>query len=77
MKNTRRCPKCGSNDIFVVEGFSGPHGMGNNIQIGATIFSAIPVDRYICSNCGYSEEWIRVEDIQRAKESKRAYKIDQ
>ncbi len=72
MKNTRECPKCGNRDIFVIEGSAGAYGTGNNIEAGMTIFSAIPVDRFVCSRCGYSEEWIREEDIERARRSKHA-----
>lgn len=63
MKNTRCCPKCGGFDILLVPGYSGAYGSGNNIPTGFTIFSAVKVDRYVCGNCGYSEEWIRKEDI--------------
>lgn len=58
MKETRKCPKCGGTDIIIVNGYTGPHGAGNNIMTGATVYSAVPVDRYICYKCGYSEEWI-------------------
>ena len=67
LKNTRRCPKCGSSDILFVPGYAGAYGSGNNIKTGFTIFSAVKVDRYVCGNCGYSEEWIRKEDIPSLK----------
>ena len=72
MKHTKVCPKCGSRDIILIEGYKGPYGTGNNIQVGFTTFSAIPVDRYLCGKCGYSEEWIRSEDIERARKSRHA-----
>lgn len=75
MKNTRQCPKCGSRDIFVIDGYCGAYGRGNNIEVGMTIFSAVPVDRYVCGECGFSEEWIRIEDIHKARKSKHAYEI--
>ncbi len=73
MKNTRVCPKCGSKDIFVIDGYADSYGTGNNIQYGPTIFTYIPVDRYVCGTCGYSEEWLRQEDLDRARHSKRAH----
>ena len=73
MKNTRVCPKCGSKDIFVIDGHADAYGTGNNIQYGATIFTYIPVDRYVCGKCGYSEEWLRQEDLDKARHSKRAH----
>ena len=76
MKNSRSCPKCGSVDIIKVEGWTGGYGSGNNIMTGFTIFSAVPVDRYVCGYCGYSEEWIRREDIERVRESRRAKRPD-
>lgn len=72
MKQTRLCPKCSSNDIVRVDGNAGAYGSGNNIMLGATIFSAVNVNRYICCRCGYTEEWIDREDIQRIKNSKKA-----
>ena len=63
MKNSHICPKCNSTDIIRIEGRSGAYGSGNNIQTGMTIFSAVLVHRYLCCDCGYSEEWIDKEDI--------------
>ena len=57
MKNNI-CPKCNSNDILRIPGQVGAHGSGNNIILGMTIFSGIPVTRFVCSHCGFSEEWI-------------------
>lgn len=74
MKNSRICPKCGSNEIVVVDGFAGAYGTGNNIMVGVTIFSAVKVDRYVCCDCGFSEEWIRNEDIDRLKNSNKVHK---
>lgn len=77
MKNTKKCPKCGSSDIFMVKGNAGAYGSGNNIPVGLTIFTYIPVDRYICGRCGYSEEWIRKEDVSDVRTSKRARELQQ
>lgn len=68
MKRTRICPKCAGTDIIRVEGKSGAYGSGNNIQTGLTIFSAVLVHRYVCSDCGFSEEWIDKEDVHKLKE---------
>ena len=35
-------------------------------MIGMTTFSAILVNRYVCS-CGYSEEWIDTKDLEKLK----------
>ena len=54
MKNQRICPKCNGSDIVIVDGYCGPYGSGNNIMTGATIFSGVKVNRYICCSCGYT-----------------------
>jgi len=63
MKNAKRCPKCFSGDLLRIKGKAGAYGSGNNIMVGGTIFSTVLVHRYLCCNCGYSEEWIDKEDI--------------
>ena len=62
MKNTGKCPKCGVADITRIEGYTGAYGAGNNILTGATIFSAVPVSRFLCLTCGFSEEWVESEN---------------
>ena len=32
-----------------------------------TIMSAVPVDRYICTTCGFSEEWIDLDNMNKLK----------
>ena len=68
MRKTRICPKCGGNDILRIKGKSGAYGSGNNIPAGFTIFSAVLVHRYVCCDCGFSEDWIDREDIRKLKE---------
>ena len=70
MKNTNCCPKCNGTDIIRIEGKAGAYGAGNNIQVGFFNFSAVLVHRYLCCDCGYSEEWInqRVKTIDIRKE---------
>lgn len=72
MKNTRKCPKCGADDIVRIDGYAGAYGSGNNIMVGATIFSAVSVNRYICCECGFTEEWIDEADITKIKSSRKA-----
>ena len=64
MREKRICTKCGSSDILRVRGTVGAYGAGNNIiMVGATIFSAIPVHRYVCCCCGFVEEWVDEKDL--------------
>lgn len=75
MKNTKTCPKCNSTDVVRVNGSVGSYGTGNNIMIGATIFSAVNVNRYICCACGFTEEWIDKVDIDKIKYSNKAKSV--
>ncbi|MGM9631871.1 MAG: hypothetical protein ACI3XL_02110 [Eubacteriales bacterium] len=72
MKNSRICPKCNSGNIVRIDGYAGPYGSGNNIMLGHTIFSTVNVNRYICCSCGYTEEWIDREDIDKVVNSSKA-----
>jgi predicted RNA-binding Zn-ribbon protein involved in translation (DUF1610 family) len=58
MKFRHACPKCGSADIVRVPGGVRAYGAGNNIVVGLTTFSAVPVTRYVCARCGFLEDWI-------------------
>ena len=64
MKNTGICPKCSASGVLKIKGQVGAYGMGNNIPTG---FSYAKVDRYLCTACGYSEEWIDKEYIEKLK----------
>ena len=72
MKNTKTCPKCHSVNIVRFDGFAGAYGSGNNIMTGISIFSAVNVNRYICCNCGFTEEWIDKDDIEKVKNSRKS-----
>ena len=71
MKYSKKCPKCGSSDILCAKGYTGGYGSGSNIMYGATIFSAVDVDRYICGNCGFIEHYVRKPDIDVLRKSKK------
>ena len=72
MKLTKICPKCQSADIVRIDGYTGPYGSGNNVMTGRTLFSTVNVNRYVCCHCGYSEEWIDTQDLEKIKNSKKA-----
>ncbi len=74
MKTSKICPKCQSADIVRIDGYTGAYGSGNNIMTGKTVFSTVNVHRYVCCNCGFTEEWIDRDDIETVKNSKRAKK---
>ena len=70
MKNTKVCTKCQSTDIVRFDGTVGGYGAGNNIYIST--FRAVKVNRYICCSCGFCEEWIDHEELEKVKNSKKA-----
>ena len=72
MKNSKVCTKCASFDIVRIDGYAGPYGVGNNVMVGNTVFSAVNVNRYVCCNCGFTEEWIDKEDLEKIAKSKKA-----
>ena len=59
MKNGNVCPKCGSRHIVRVPDDPRRHASGNNIYTTqATLLGKIPVIRYVCCGCGYTENWV-------------------
>ena len=59
MKNSGRCPKCGSRRIVRIPD-NGRYANGNNIYLRSAVVLAdrIPLIKYICCECGYVEEWV-------------------
>jgi predicted nucleic-acid-binding Zn-ribbon protein len=53
MKETKTCPKCNSQDILRI-----PYRLGTYNHIPAGFLDNVPITRYVCSQCGFSEEWI-------------------
>jgi hypothetical protein len=41
-------------------------------MVGSSIFSAVKVNRYICCTCGFTEEWIDTEELEKVEKSKKA-----
>jgi predicted RNA-binding Zn-ribbon protein involved in translation (DUF1610 family) len=66
MKNTHTCPKCESTKIVRVPGDRGQ----DHMVVGPLgVLTSIPVTRFVCCKCGYSEEWIESDgDLERVKE---------
>ncbi len=64
MKFSNKCPKCESNDIYTDEGIT---KQGVRTAIGISSWTRLYFDMYICSNCGFTEEYVREEDLQDSK----------
>ena len=72
MKRSGMCPKCGSARIIRVPDHPLRHASGNNIYTTrATLIGKVPVIRYVCRDCGYTENW--VEDAAQREEIARAF----
>lgn len=72
MKTTGKCAKCGSTEVLRIPGQVGAFGAGNNIPAGKTLFSSVKVARFLCGQCGYSEEWVEsAADLQKLREKYR------
>lgn len=71
MKIMKRCPKCESSNIRISEGTYSQYG-GNYISVSA--LGAVKVNRYICCDCGYVEQWINREDLEKVKGSKKLHR---
>lgn len=67
MKTTKKCIKCGSLDLLFVPGTADGGVYDNAVRGGMTIFSGIPVNRFVCCNCGFTEEWIDREYIPKLR----------
>lgn len=69
MKETHVCPKCGSRDVVRIPD-NGRYANGNNIYLSTVLAlrGRVPVIRFVCGRCGYTEEWVeRPEDLERLK----------
>ena len=67
MKNTKKCPKCGCDNLLKIE-IPLIRYHENFIPIRFGGFDSVAVIRYVCTGCGYSEEWIDKDDIPRLRE---------
>lgn len=70
MKHSGLCPKCGGKEVLRIPDNPLRHASGNNIYTTtATLAGKIPVIRYVCAQCGYTENWVEQRaQLQRLKE---------
>jgi hypothetical protein len=62
MKASHVCPKCHSGDILQIPG-QAIDGFGHDYIVVSkwTNLERIPMTRYVCASCGYSEQWVESE----------------
>ncbi len=70
MNLTGMCPKCGSGEVVRFDGGTESYDTGFHIKTG--IFGVVPVNQYICTTCGYTEQWVDMEDMPKIVKSKNA-----
>jgi len=58
MKHTYQCPKCESIDVIKIEGQR--FNQNQIISLTKWAVSSAVLDRFLCTNCGYTEEWIQL-----------------
>jgi ribosomal protein S27AE len=62
VKQGNPCAKCGSKSILYVPG--GLLEGQNSAAIGSFMPARFRIARYVCTDCGYTEEWVdRDEDM--------------
>lgn len=64
MKNSKVCPKCESREIYTKTKVSDNTGWRSFFISG---LSSVYVDMYICTNCGYFEEYVTEKDMKNKK----------
>jgi predicted nucleic-acid-binding Zn-ribbon protein len=69
MKNTKRCPKCQSEDIILIPGKRDAGGAGNIISVSRwNPFNFVAPALHVCGSCGYTENWVMsTGDLERLK----------
>ena len=55
MNTHTRCTKCDSPDLFAVPATPSDH---SHIVVGGRLMRNVGVYRYVCTDCGYIEEWV-------------------
>jgi len=56
MRFTYKCPKCNSDAVLEIVGSN----MNQNTKIPLTKWNLAVLDRYICTDCGYTEEYVQL-----------------
>lgn len=59
MKFNYKCPKCNSNDVLMITGTK--YNTQHTIPLTKWSIKNAALDRYICANCGYTEEYVQLD----------------
>jgi len=66
------CGKCAGGELFAIPATPAEH---SHIVVGERLMRNIYIRRYVCTDCGYVEEWLR--DAQDLKTLKEEYRREQ
>ncbi|MBO5915260.1 MAG: hypothetical protein J6Q72_07915 [Clostridia bacterium] len=65
MKHSHSCPKCNGQNILAARGETQAYGIGDNVRAG--IAKQAIVTKYVCTDCGYIEEWLDKDELEKLK----------
>ncbi len=60
MRYTHQCPKCSSHNVVEVKGSN--MNQYQKIPLNKWSLKNAILDRYICTDCGYTEEFVQLTD---------------
>lgn len=60
MKHSYQCPKCHSTNVIKVEGSR--LNQNQVIHLSKWGTQSVVLDRMLCTSCGYTEEWIQLDE---------------
>ncbi|MEZ4923433.1 MAG: hypothetical protein R2780_09705 [Crocinitomicaceae bacterium] len=66
MKKTGQCPKCNSSEIYFNKGKQ----IGTRAGINVNFWGGFYIDVFICSECGYIEEYMKEEHMNEGRMNK-------
>ncbi|MEL6866920.1 MAG: hypothetical protein AAFP19_21020 [Bacteroidota bacterium] len=74
MKSTFQCPKCQSTNVLEVTGYR--TNTNNIIPLSKWSLHSAVLDRYICADCGYTEEYVQLSNSFKRWAAKQLSKED-
>lgn len=58
-----QCPRCHSHQVYSSSELSHKSGVSKSNTIPLSFFRTIPLDNYVCTNCGYVESYVAEPDM--------------
>lgn len=71
MKNTKKCPKCSSEEIYSNATIS---KSGERSIIPVSSWRSIHINSYACMDCGFIEEYLDIKDKEAIEKLKKLWK---